>query len=116
MRFITDDRVVDHGANKRTMAVIAAGLPRCATSSLQKALESDVIGCYPSMHMAHIVPHPERGRVCISIPSGFFLFLFGWPWTRMYGAGHATKCIGQVLVLRGVMDICAAVLRAGDWV
>ena len=63
MRFVSDDRVVDRGANKRKMAVIAAGLPRCATSSLQKALESDVIGCYPSMHMAHVVPHPDRGRV-----------------------------------------------------
>ncbi|KAH8895245.1 hypothetical protein GQ53DRAFT_743981 [Thozetella sp. PMI_491] len=65
MRFLNDDRVVDTGANKRTMKVICAGLPRCATSSIQEAMESPVLGFGPCMHMAHIVPHVDRSQMVI---------------------------------------------------
>lgn len=41
--------------------VLALGLPRCATSSLQAALET--LGFTPSMHMAHVQPSAERQRL-----------------------------------------------------
>lgn len=63
MRFVSDDRVVDPKSN--SLRVLAAGLPRCATSSIQAALESDVLGLAPCMHMAHIVPHPDRAQLTI---------------------------------------------------
>ncbi|MGI4851838.1 MAG: sulfotransferase family protein [Janthinobacterium lividum] len=48
------------------MKVLALGLPRCATSSLQAALESPSIGFAPAMHMAHIVPSAHRERLVIA--------------------------------------------------
>jgi hypothetical protein len=65
MRFLNDDRVVDTSEAKRSLEVICAGLPRCATSSLQAALESDIMGFDPCMHMAHVLPHPARAQLCI---------------------------------------------------
>ncbi|KAH8898145.1 hypothetical protein GQ53DRAFT_636594 [Thozetella sp. PMI_491] len=47
------------------MQVIGAGLPRCATSSLQAALESPILGMGPCMHMAHVFPHTEIGSLVI---------------------------------------------------
>jgi len=41
--------------------VLALGLPRCATSSLQAALET--LGSAPCMHMAHVQPSAERQRL-----------------------------------------------------
>ncbi|KAH7242577.1 hypothetical protein BKA59DRAFT_457149 [Fusarium tricinctum] len=63
MRFISDDRKVDPKAAQ--MQVLALGLSRCATSSLQAALESDVIKLGPCLHMAHIAPHADRERIVI---------------------------------------------------
>lgn len=65
MRFLSDDRVVNTGAGARTLQVIGAGLPRCATSSLQAALESNVFCLSPCMHMAHISPHADREQLTI---------------------------------------------------
>ncbi|KAH9905935.1 hypothetical protein F4778DRAFT_779325 [Xylariomycetidae sp. FL2044] len=64
MRFVGDDRVVDPKTQK-SIQVIAAGLPRCATSSIQAALESQWLGFSPSMHMAHTMPWPERSQMVI---------------------------------------------------
>ncbi|KAJ3532018.1 hypothetical protein NM208_g8624 [Fusarium decemcellulare] len=63
MRFLSDDRKVDPKAAQ--MQVLCLGLSRCATSSLQAALESDVLGMAPCMHMAHIAPHPDREQLTI---------------------------------------------------
>lgn len=63
MRFITDNRVVEKRADHPGLRVIAAGLPRCATSSLQLAFEND-LGLSPSMHMAHVAPHTDRLKAC----------------------------------------------------
>ncbi|KAF4980418.1 hypothetical protein FZEAL_3571 [Fusarium zealandicum] len=63
MRFISDDRKVEPKA--ASLQVLSLGLPRCATSSLQAALESDVLNFGPCLHMAHIVPHPEREQLVI---------------------------------------------------
>jgi hypothetical protein len=59
VRFISDDRVVDQGPGSARLKVIAAGLPRCATTSLQAAFESEHLDLAPSMHMAHVMPHPD---------------------------------------------------------
>lgn len=66
LRFITDDRVVDTKNGAQTIQVLCAGLPRCATSSLQAAIEGPVIGISPCMHMAHVVPHPDRLKLCLA--------------------------------------------------
>lgn len=63
MRFYHDDRKVESKAP--CMKVIGAGLSRCATSSLQAALESDILGFDPCIHMAHIVPHSDREALVI---------------------------------------------------
>lgn len=65
-RFLTDDRVVDTKNGAQSMKVICAGLPRCATSSLQTALEGPIIGISPCMHMAHVAPHADRLRLCLA--------------------------------------------------
>jgi hypothetical protein len=65
MRFISDDLVIDR-TNRTPIQVLSAGLPRCATSSLQAALESEHIGLTPCMHFAHIAPHPDRGDILIA--------------------------------------------------
>jgi hypothetical protein len=65
VRFLSDTRVVNQDEGSRRMAAIAAGLPRCATSSVQAALESATVGFAPSMHMAHIAPHADREQMVI---------------------------------------------------
>ena len=65
VRFLTDSRVVNQGPDSQHLQVIAAGLSRCATSSLQAALESPHLGFDPSMHMAHVAPHPDREQLVI---------------------------------------------------
>lgn len=64
MRFFSDNVVVDR--TNRAVQVIGAGLPRCATSSLQAALESQYIGLAPCMHFAHIAPNANRGNVVLA--------------------------------------------------
>ncbi|KAH7034980.1 uncharacterized protein B0I36DRAFT_86380 [Microdochium trichocladiopsis] len=67
MRFLQDDRVVDTtSGKKKTLQVIAAGLPRCATSSIQEAFESKWLDLGPSMHMAHVYPHTDRGELILA--------------------------------------------------
>ncbi|KAJ4416076.1 hypothetical protein N0V82_006999 [Gnomoniopsis sp. IMI 355080] len=65
LRFVTDDRIINAKNGSETIKVICAGLPRCATSSLQAALEGPVIGISPCMHMAHVAPHPDRLKLCL---------------------------------------------------
>lgn len=65
VRFISDDRPEKQSKGQRTLEVIAAGLPRCATSSLQAALESDHLGFSPSLHMARVIPHADRAQLVI---------------------------------------------------
>lgn len=65
MRFFSDDVIVDR-ADRATMQVLGAGLPRCATSSMQAALESPHIGLTPCMHFAHIAPNAGRGDLVIA--------------------------------------------------
>ncbi|KAJ5919403.1 hypothetical protein N7466_010346 [Penicillium verhagenii] len=64
MRFLSDTLVVDP-TTKPTMQVLGAGLPRCATSSMQAAMESEQINCHPSMHMAHIAPNIARSNLVL---------------------------------------------------
>ncbi|KAI1280224.1 hypothetical protein F5Y07DRAFT_396379 [Xylaria sp. FL0933] len=66
MRFLSHDREAQAPDSKRQMKLLAVGLPRCATSSLQEALESEWLDCYPTMHMAHIVPWPERSQLVVA--------------------------------------------------
>lgn len=65
VRFINDDRVVDYsskgGADAPPLRLVFAGVPRCATSSMQAAAET--LGFAPCMHMANILPHPARERL-----------------------------------------------------
>ncbi|KAI0908032.1 hypothetical protein F4823DRAFT_520738 [Ustulina deusta] len=65
MRPLGNNRKALASNSKRQMKVIVAGLPRCATSSLQQALQSEWLGCYPTMHMTQIVPWPERSQLVI---------------------------------------------------
>ncbi|MCJ1473133.1 hypothetical protein MMC13_001784 [Lambiella insularis] len=61
-RFVSDTTVRDL-SSKDGLKVIAVGLPRCATSSLQSALENE-LGCGPCMHMAYVAPYPELLKLC----------------------------------------------------
>ncbi|KAG5920045.1 hypothetical protein E4U42_006328 [Claviceps africana] len=61
-----DDIVADRSALGPRMRVLCAGLPRCATSSLQAALESPRLGFRPCMHMAHVAPHVDRCRLVLA--------------------------------------------------
>jgi hypothetical protein len=61
-RFYLDAINPDQSYRGPQMRVIAAGLPRCATSSVQVALES--LGYFPCMHMAHVSPHGDRQVLC----------------------------------------------------
>lgn len=63
MRFISDDPSKRDLSYRGGLKVIAAGLPRCATSSLQSALENE-LGFGPCMHMAYIAPHANLLKVC----------------------------------------------------
>lgn len=66
VRFISDDKDLSSIASSgKRVQVIAAGLPRCATSSIQAALESDVLGYEPCHHMAHVAPHADRAQLVL---------------------------------------------------
>ncbi|CAH0048173.1 unnamed protein product [Clonostachys solani] len=60
-RFITDSRVAP--TDKAPLRAIGLGLPRAATSSLQAAFEE--VGYGPCLHMAQIIPHPDRLQLII---------------------------------------------------
>ncbi|CAM1503533.1 Fc.00g011240.m01.CDS01 [Cosmosporella sp. VM-42] len=61
VRFVSDSRPVP--TSKVPLLVIGAGLPRAATSSLQAAFEE--LGFNPCLHMAQIIPHPDREQLLI---------------------------------------------------
>lgn len=61
VRFVHDTLPNGELATAARPQVLALGLPRCATSSLQAALES--LGYAPCMHMAHVQPSAERQRL-----------------------------------------------------
>ena len=61
VRFITDSRTAP--TKRVPLQVIGAGLPRTATSSLQAAVEQ--LGFDPCLHMAHIIPHPDREQLVL---------------------------------------------------
>jgi hypothetical protein len=63
MRFLSDNPNTRDLSYKGGLKVIAAGLSRCATSSLQHALEND-LGFNPCMHMAYIAPHASLLKKC----------------------------------------------------
>ncbi|CAL5872876.1 uncharacterized protein PFLUO_LOCUS7145 [Penicillium psychrofluorescens] len=65
MRLLNDDVVVDRN-DRAPMQLLCAGLPRCATSSMQAALESQYIGLTPCMHFAHIAPNADRGDTLLA--------------------------------------------------
>lgn len=67
VRFIHDDRTAPAPGSGVRLRVIAAGAPRSATSSTQAALES--LGYTPCLHMAEILPHPERTQLLLDIVS-----------------------------------------------
>lgn len=59
MRFLTKrDINVDQNSRSLTPRVLALGLPRCATSSLQAAFEE--LDLYPCMHMSETMPYVAR--------------------------------------------------------
>jgi hypothetical protein len=65
MRFISDDPNARDLSYKGGLKVTVAGLPRCATSSLQCVLEND-LGFGPCMHMAYVAPHTHLLKLCHS--------------------------------------------------
>lgn len=65
MRFLSDTIGDDRSVLGPCMQVIGAGLPRCATSSLQAALEAPALNFDPCMHMAHIAPNAARCQLII---------------------------------------------------
>ncbi|KAF7548066.1 hypothetical protein G7046_g8802 [Stylonectria norvegica] len=65
MRFFTDTINSDQSVQGPRIRVIGAGLPRCATSSLQTAFETPALGYFPCMHMAHVAPSATRLQIVI---------------------------------------------------
>ncbi|KAJ6788378.1 hypothetical protein PWT90_04638 [Aphanocladium album] len=65
MRFLRSTVSTDAVENT-PLQVLAAGLPRCATSSMQTALESPYIGLAPCMHFAHVAPSTRRGDIVLA--------------------------------------------------
>lgn len=65
MRFLNDKVIVNQN-ERAPIQVLGAGLPRCATSSLQVVLESQHIGLAPCMHFAHIAPNANRGDLLLA--------------------------------------------------
>ncbi|KAE9381030.1 hypothetical protein N431DRAFT_457646 [Stipitochalara longipes BDJ] len=63
VRFVTKDDKAEK--TQRGMEVITAGLSRCATSSLQAALESSSLGYAPTMHMSYVLPYSDRLQLVI---------------------------------------------------
>jgi hypothetical protein len=67
VRFLHDDKPVDKtNASAVKMQVMALGLPRCGTSSLQAAFESDVLNFSPCIHMARIAPYGDRMQTMLA--------------------------------------------------
>ena len=65
MRFVTDTQKVARDSNSEGLQVLAAGLWRCATSSLQVAFEEHFQpGLAPSMHGAYIMPSVAAMKLC----------------------------------------------------
>ncbi|KUI53835.1 hypothetical protein VP1G_01151 [Cytospora mali] len=64
-RYLVDTRTVQTGEGAQPLQVICGGLPRCATSSLQAALEGPLLDFNPCMHMAHVAPHTDRLQLVI---------------------------------------------------
>lgn len=60
VRFVHDTIDYESLVSSAHPQALALGLPRCATSSLQAALET--LGCKPCMHMAHVQPSAQRQR------------------------------------------------------
>ncbi|KAI0506414.1 hypothetical protein F5B22DRAFT_453430 [Xylaria bambusicola] len=65
MGHLDDDRETLVAKPHHQMKVIAAGLPRCATTSLQRALQSEWLDCDPTMHMKRVALRPERTQLVI---------------------------------------------------
>lgn len=65
MRFFENNVAPDQTV-QTSLKALGAGLPRCATSSLQTALESQHIGLSPCMHFANIAPNSERGDIVLA--------------------------------------------------
>lgn len=61
MRFINERK--DIQKSTEDLQVLGTGLSRCATSSLQAALET--LGYAPTMHMAEVAPSAEREQLVI---------------------------------------------------
>lgn len=76
------------GGHQTKMLVIAAGLPRCATSSLRTAFEED-LGLAPCMHMIHVIPSVARIKL-------------------IYQAARETDKIQRQALLHELFDGCAA--------
>ena len=66
VRFINDNLRIDPSKNVQ-IHTIAAGLPRCATSSMQAAFESKHLALSPTMHMEHMIPHANRLQMAITM-------------------------------------------------
>ncbi|KAJ5982702.1 hypothetical protein N7451_012802 [Penicillium sp. IBT 35674x] len=104
MRFLRDDLVVDR-ANRVPIQFLGAGLPRCATSSVQAALESQYIGLAPCMHFAHIAPHADRGNILLAAlqendAARRHKLLF-----KLFGGFHATTDFPGALFMDDLMDM-----------
>jgi hypothetical protein len=65
LRLTVQDLSPDQSIHGPRLRVIAAGLPRCATSSLQAALESPSLGFNPCMHMARVAPYASRAQLTL---------------------------------------------------
>ncbi|KAK4995598.1 hypothetical protein LTR66_004627 [Elasticomyces elasticus] len=64
MRFITAETKPSNDDGNATLRVACVGLPRCATSSLQSALQ-DHLGLGPTMHMASIMPSAASLKLAV---------------------------------------------------
>src|SRR5579862_3282577 len=51
--------------SKVEMQVLALGLPRCATTSMAAALESDVLGIKPALHASDTATHRDRSELIL---------------------------------------------------
>lgn len=63
MRFLVDTQDAPRDRDSEGVHVIAAGLWRCATSSLQTAFEQH-LGLAPSMHGAYVMPSVKMLQLC----------------------------------------------------
>ncbi|MCJ1411152.1 hypothetical protein MMC19_005240 [Ptychographa xylographoides] len=61
MRFISAEQLPDANDAPKGLEVVCCGLPRCATSSLQAAMQ-DHLGLGPTHHMASVMPYTSKIR------------------------------------------------------